>query len=55
MISIQNITKTYSSSASTVTAVKELNLTIKASEFVLLKGHSGSGKSTLLFYFGRHA
>ncbi|GAA0606868.1 sn-glycerol-3-phosphate ABC transporter ATP-binding protein UgpC [Paenochrobactrum glaciei] len=44
-IALQNIRKTY---AGDVTAIHDLNLTIKDSELLVLVGPSGCGKSTLL-------
>ena len=48
MIEIQNLSKTYCTKDGQVVALKEVDLTIRKGEFVLLKGPSGSGKSTLL-------
>lgn len=47
-LSIQNITKTFTSLHRQVTALHEINLTIKPKEFFVLLGPSGCGKSTLL-------
>ena len=49
MIELKNITKIYDESKeSSVTALKDVNLTIKEGELVVLRGASGSGKSTIL-------
>jgi len=52
MIAIKNINKEYGSKSNKVSALKNLNLKIDTSEFLLIKGESGSGKSTLLFILG---
>ncbi|MCL4110601.1 UNVERIFIED_CONTAM: hypothetical protein GTU68_060492 [Idotea baltica] len=52
MIQIENISKSYPSRKTTVEALKDINLKIDKSEFVLIKGESGSGKSTLLYLIG---
>ncbi len=52
MISLQNLTKTYETSAGTFPALRELDLEIRAGEFVAIVGRSGSGKSTLLNMVG---
>ena len=45
MIEIKNLTKTYEKSSR---ALKNVNITIEAGEFVFVTGRSGSGKSTLM-------
>ncbi len=52
MIEAQNITKVFNSAKEKVIALKTIDLIVKKSEFVLIKGESGSGKSTLLFIMG---
>ncbi len=51
-IRLENINKQYGAGKNTVTAVQEINVEIKAGEFVAIMGESGSGKSTLLSLFG---
>lgn len=49
MIELKNITKIYEEGKeSSVIALKNINLTIKEGELVVLRGASGSGKSTIL-------
>ena len=49
MIKIQNINKKFSANKTdSFHALKNINLSIKDGEFLILKGVSGSGKSTLL-------
>lgn len=48
LVTIQDVTKTYDSKNGSVTALKNINLTIYREEFVSLIGPSGCGKSTLL-------
>jgi putative ABC transport system ATP-binding protein len=43
-----SLTKQYISKKNTVTAVENINISIRQNELVLLKGRSGAGKSTLL-------
>ena len=43
-----SLTRQYNSKNQTVTAVDNINLSIRQNELVLLKGRSGAGKSTLL-------
>jgi putative ABC transport system ATP-binding protein len=53
MINIKNLNKKFQENKnSSFTALKDINLTIKDGEFVVLKGVSGSGKSTLLSIIG---
>ena len=53
MIEIKNLNKTYNQNKSNeFHALKNINLTIKQNELIILKGISGSGKSTLLSHLG---
>lgn len=51
-IHIDGLYKTYASSNGRVTALEDVDLTIKQNEFVTLVGPSGCGKSTLLKLIG---
>jgi ABC-type lipoprotein export system ATPase subunit len=48
MISLQNVTKTYTTGKTVTHAVREVNLEIERGEFLVITGRSGSGKTTLL-------
>ncbi len=52
MIELKGLSKTYTVSGSSITALRPLDLTIGKGEFVSIVGHSGSGKSTLLSLIG---
>lgn len=51
-ISVEHITKTYSSGASAVHALHEVSMNVVPGELVLMMGPSGSGKTTLLSIMG---
>ncbi len=51
-IAVDNITKSYGSGDSAVTALNHISFSIHRGEFVSIMGESGSGKSTLLAVMG---
>lgn len=52
LIKITNLKKTYSSGDENVEALRGIDLSIAAGEFITIMGQSGSGKSTLLSVLG---
>ncbi|GLZ35256.1 ABC transporter ATP-binding protein [Lentzea sp. NBRC 105346] len=48
LLVVENVSRSFVSAAETVHAVREVNLTARAGEFVCVTGASGSGKSTLV-------
>jgi putative ABC transport system ATP-binding protein len=48
VVQAQNVTKTFFSRAQNVTVLSDINLVVKAGEFLVMFGPSGCGKSTLL-------
>ncbi len=52
LIEIKNVKKQYSSGDDVVEALRGLDISIEAGEFITIMGQSGSGKSTLLSVLG---
>lgn len=52
LIEVRNLTKSYQSGEETVEALRGVDITIEAGEFITIMGQSGSGKSTLLSVLG---
>lgn len=52
MLKVSNLTKTFSSSGGTVTAVRDISFAVPEGSFASIIGKSGSGKSTLLAILG---
>jgi putative ABC transport system ATP-binding protein len=52
LITLNNISHTYGSGGTAITALREINLTIRSGELTLLLGPSGSGKTSLLQIMG---
>ncbi len=52
IINTENLTKTYGSGDTAVTALKSINVSVAPGEFVAIMGPSGCGKSTLLHLLG---
>ncbi|MBP7774549.1 ABC transporter ATP-binding protein [Candidatus Woesebacteria bacterium] len=49
MITVQDLTKKYTTGSTELTVLKNINFSIQKGEFVAIVGKSGSGKSTLLY------
>lgn len=52
VIQVENLYKSYKTSAGLFPALKAVNLTIRSGEFVAIMGQSGSGKSTFMNILG---
>lgn len=52
LIKLEGLTKSFSSDAGDVFAIKDINLSIDAGEYVSISGPSGCGKSTLMSILG---
>jgi putative ABC transport system ATP-binding protein len=52
VIRTEKLTSTYSMGNSVITALRDVDITVHAGEFIALMGASGSGKSTLLNLIG---
>lgn len=52
ILKCENLTKTYGSNQTRVTALNNVNLSVQKGDFVSIVGASGSGKSTLLHMLG---
>ena len=52
VVRVENVSKEYHLGKQTVTALKNISLTVRGEEFLALAGPSGSGKSTLLNLIG---
>src|SRR5205807_930772 len=52
MYELRNVTKTYRKGRATVTALRDVDLSIDEGEFLAIQGPTGQGKSTLLQLLG---
>jgi putative ABC transport system ATP-binding protein len=52
LLTLDGVTKTYESGQLQVTAVRNVDLEVRKSDFILIAGRSGSGKTTLLSLLG---
>src|SRR5688572_29614320 len=51
-VEVQQLIKVYGSGAAAFTALKKVDMTVRAGELVMIVGPSGSGKTTLLSILG---
>ena len=51
-LQVRNLSKIYRDKEREVTALKDVNLEVKESEFVMIVGHSGCGKTSLINIIG---
>jgi putative ABC transport system ATP-binding protein len=52
ILKTESLTKKYGSESQPIYAVRDLNMSVEAGEFVAIMGPSGSGKSTALYLMG---
>lgn len=52
MLTLEHVGKIYHTGKTTVTALKDINFSVTAGDFTVIRGPSGSGKSTLLNILG---
>lgn len=52
LLRCENVTKTYGSGATMITALDHVNISVQKGDFIAIVGASGSGKSTLLHLLG---
>ena len=52
MYTLENVSKTYTQKSRTITALKDVSLTIPTGQLVAIQGPTGGGKSTLLQLLG---
>ena len=52
MYTLENVSKTYVQSRNTITALKDVSLTISSGQLIAIQGPTGGGKSTLLQMLG---
>ena len=52
ILSIEHLTRVYSTGDTAVTALNDVSFTVEAGEFIAIIGSSGSGKSTLMHLMG---
>jgi len=52
LIQLTSLTKSFTTDAGVISAIKDINLTIKAGDYISISGPSGCGKSTLMSILG---